>query len=148
MVLAEAFGEPGATTMPTPKRDAPRQLLARHHQGLLTTPALWRALMTHKDWLVPSLEMVDHYDRTEYPEVYMFSEKLVLYDRYLFLFTDPQAAFLAQSQGMQLGVYAGGISGTELFENLNPKWEAIVVNPKSPIEETWQIPNDGFSSCS
>jgi hypothetical protein len=127
-----------------------RQRLAEYAQGRITEAALWRALFTHQDWLVPVTELASHYRPSEGGEYalpgdgYAFDEGSFPPPQHLFLFTDPQPAFLAKSQGIPLGLFSSGMGGVEVFGKVSPKWEGVMVNPGSPPEETWFVPRESF----
>jgi hypothetical protein len=129
-----------------------RQRLVEYSQGHITEAALWRALFTHKDWLVPVTELTIHYRPStggEYTlpgDSYVFDQEWSSHPRHLFLFTDPEPAFLAKSKGIPLGMFSSGIGGVEVFGNLNSIWEGVTVNPGSPSEETWFVPRGSFAS--
>jgi hypothetical protein len=53
------------------------------------------------------------------------------------LFTDPEAAARAQARGYEVGPCAGGVAGTELFSDLDPRWAEIHVNLGCPPEEAF-----------
>jgi hypothetical protein len=129
-----------------------RKRLVEYSRGSITEAALWRALFTHQDWLVPVTELTSHYRpsaRGEYPlpgDGYLFEQELTSHPQHLFFFTDPEPAFLAKSKGIPLGMFSSGMGGVEVFGNLNPIWEGVMVNPGSPQEETWFIPRGSFAS--
>jgi hypothetical protein len=129
-----------------------RQRLVEYSQGRITEAALWRALFTHQDWLVPVTELTSHYRPSAGEEYtlpgdgYLFDQELSSHPQHLFLFTDPEPAFLAQSKGIPLGMFSSGMGAVEVFGNLNPIWEGVMVNPGSPKEETWFIPRGSFAS--
>ena len=129
-----------------------RQRLVEYSQGRITEASLWRAMFTHKDWLVPVTELTSHYRPSaggEYTlpgDGYRFDQELSSHPQHLFLFTDPEPGFLAKSKGIPLGTFSSGMGGVEAFGNLNPIWEGVMVNPGSPKEETWFIPRGSFAS--
>jgi hypothetical protein len=102
-----------------------RQRLVEYSQGRNTDAALWRALFTHEDWLVPVTELASHYRPSESGEYalpgegYQFDQELFSHPQHLFLFTDRAPAFLAKSKGIPLGMFSSGMSGVEVFGNLN-----------------------------
>jgi hypothetical protein len=55
----------------------------------------------------------------------------------LWVFTDQEAAHLAQARGASLGAYAGGMTGTELFRNIPPNLTTVRINPGSLPARTW-----------
>jgi hypothetical protein len=129
-----------------------RQRLVEYSQGRITEAALWRALFTHEDWLVPVTELASHYRPSESGEYalpgdgYQFDQESFSHPQHLFLFTDREPAFLAKSKGIPLGMFSSGMRGVEVFGNLNSRWEGVMVNPGSPQEETWFIPRGSFAS--
>src|SRR5262245_35213692 len=96
-----------------------RQRLVEYSQSRITEAALWRALFTHKDWLVPVTELTSHYRPSaggEYTlpgDGYLFDQDLTSHPQHLFLFTDPEPAFLAKSKGIPLGMFSSGMAGVE-----------------------------------
>jgi hypothetical protein len=129
-----------------------RQRLIEYSQGRITDAAIWRALFTHTDWLVPVTELASHYRPSAGGEVvlpgdgYAFDEGSFSHPRHLFLFTDPPPAFLARSKGIPLGMFTSGMSGVEVLGKVSAKWEGVMVNPGSPQEETWFIPHESFGA--
>jgi hypothetical protein len=127
-----------------------RQRLVEYSQRRIPDAALWRALFTHKNWLVPVSELIGHYRPSEGGEyampgdTYGFDREWYSHPQHLFLFTDPEPAFLAKSKGIPLGMFSSGMSGVEVFGKANPKWQGIMVNPGSPQEETWFVPHESF----
>jgi hypothetical protein len=123
-----------------------------YSHGRVTEAALWRALFTHQDWLVPVIELTSHYrpsaggECTLPGDSYRFDEDLPSQPQHLLLFTDPEPALLAKSKGIPLGMFSSGMAGVEVFGNLNPMWEGVMVNRGSPEEETWFIPRSSFAS--
>jgi hypothetical protein len=129
----------------------PREALVGYSQGRVTDATLLRALLTYNKWMVPCEELLQP-DRTEGDTgVHVLPGNLYRLDhspgpgaRHLWLFTDPEAAFAARSQGMSLGTYADGLHGTEVFGKVRPEWEGVMVNLGSPREETWFIPHESI----
>src|SRR5215831_11388669 len=75
-----------------------RQRLVEYSRGSITEAALWRALFTHKDWLVPVTELTSHCRPSaggEYTlpgDSYLFDQELTSHPQHLFFFTDPEPA--------------------------------------------------------
>jgi hypothetical protein len=63
----------------------------------------------------------------------------------LWLFTDLEATQYARDQGVQLGTYATGMRGVEIFEYLPPGITTIHINPVSVAEFTWTFPESAIA---
>src|SRR5262249_27285750 len=114
-----------------------------------TKDALLRALVSYRDWLVPSVVWAPHYrpgaETIEVgKEAIALSVEGPLPATELWRFTGYQAALRAKEQGALVGLCINGSRGTELFGNLNPEWEWVRVNPGSPPELTVNFPRAGF----
>src|SRR6185312_5086193 len=65
----------------------------------------------------------------------------------LWVFTDFDLVNLAISKGASLGAYAGGMSGTELFQIIDPAtYHTVYVNPCSAPEHTWMFTKGSASN--
>ncbi|MDQ1610529.1 MAG: hypothetical protein QOG00_460 [Pyrinomonadaceae bacterium] len=118
------------------------QMLSAYSEGRANTNDVMRALVSYRGWLVPSLLAaqfaVQGGEQTRSVDnMTSFGGETQLPPGELWIFTDREAAEIAQAAGASLGLYAGGIAGTELFRSIHPNIETVRVNPYSPRERTW-----------
>ena len=116
----------------------PADVLAAFGAGRANADGVMRALVSHRGWFVP----LDFFagcrgDGAKADRVLILSAESQAPPGNLWLFTDAEAALLAQSKGASLGAYAGRMSGTELFGAVGPGHQTVYVNPGSPRERTW-----------
>jgi len=104
----------------------------------------FRALVSYNNWLAPVGAMTGHYGLPAPSRRLAYSHAGEFPPGELWLFTDDDAAHRAKAAGCNLGPYATGLSGVELFENLPPGGTAVRVNPVSPAELTWNFPPEAF----
>ncbi len=122
----------------------PVQRLLAYSQERASTNDVMRSLVSHHDWLVPVGFVVQSGEENRVLErmVILSSETQLPADE-LWVFTDQPSALMAQAKGAQLGVYAGGIAGTELFRKIPAGTKLVRVNPGSPTERTWMFQDGG-----
>lgn len=119
----------------------PVRVLKGYSVGRAGANEVMRALTTHRGWFVP----VTLFARGGGPQPRTADSVLVLGSGAqvtageLWVFTDREAALRAQAAGAQLGAYAGGIGGVELFRSVPTGTAVVRVNPGSPVEETWTL---------
>ena len=106
-----------------------------------------RALMTHRGWFVPLNFFALSGEETRKADSLLIlgPENLVPAGQ-LWIFTDEESARLANDKGASLGAYAGGMSGTELFQIIEPGFQTVYVNPGSPPDRTWLFGEASASS--
>ncbi|HJR08558.1 MAG TPA: hypothetical protein VJ842_14965 [Pyrinomonadaceae bacterium] len=122
------------------------QMLTAYSEGRANVNDVMRALVSHRGWLVPTLLFAQSGEQTRRVDnMTIFGAETRLPPGELWIFTDREAADVAQAAGASLGAYAGGIAGTELFRSINPEIETVRVNPYSPRERTW-IFSEGCAS--
>jgi hypothetical protein len=122
------------------------QILAAYSEGRANANDVMRALVSHRSWLVPALLVAPGGEQSGVVDnLTLFSAETLLPPGELWIFTDRQAADLAQASGASLGAYAGGVAGTKLFRSIDPNIETVRVNPYSPRERTW-IFSEGSAS--
>jgi hypothetical protein len=140
----EAAQEQAVTSAET--MSAPVQMLSAYSQQRAGVNDVMRSLTSHRGWLVPATLFAQGSEPTRvFDRMLMFGTETRLPPGELWVFTDLEAANLAQGAGALLGAYAGGISGTELFRMIGPDLKTVRVNPGSPRERTW-IFTDGSGS--
>jgi hypothetical protein len=115
----------------------PRSILIEFSQGRADHQRVMRALIEYDGWVVPIAIMNSHYRQFDFPAMYDFGAPARLPGDRLWLFTDYEAGRHALAQGYGPGVCAAGVSGTELFSNLDPNWAEVFINPGSPVEESY-----------
>lgn len=104
----------------------------------------FRAIVSYRNWLVPVPALTGHYGQPSPTRRLAYSRAGEFPAGELWLFTDDDAAHRAKAAGCNLGVYATGLSGVELFAALPPGTTAVRVNPVSPTELTWNFPPEAF----
>jgi hypothetical protein len=105
-----------------------------------------RSLVSYHNWLVPITFVARGSEQTHVVDnMFILSTEARFPPDELWIFTDPEAAYIAQARGAELGAYAGGIQGTELFSGIDAVSKTVRVNPGSPREQTW-IFQDGSAS--
>jgi hypothetical protein len=121
-------------------------ILTAYSEGRANANDVMRALVSHRSWLVPALLVAPGGEQAGVVDnLTLFSAETLLPPGELWIFTDRQAAEIAQAAGASLGAYAGGVAGTKLFRSIDPNIETMRVNPHSPREQTW-IFSEGSAS--
>ncbi len=114
------------------------QILIAYSEGRANANDVMRALVSHRGWLVPALLVAPGGEQAGVVDnLTMFSAETLLPPGELWIFTDRQAADLAQVAGASLGAYVGGVTGIKLFRSISPDTKTVRVNPYSPREQTW-----------
>jgi hypothetical protein len=114
------------------------QILTAYSEGRANANDVMRALVSHRSWLVPALLVAPGDEQAGVVDnLTMFGAETLLPPGELWIFTDRQAADLAQASGASLGAYAGGVAGIKLFRSISPDTKTVRVNPYSPREQTW-----------
>ncbi|MDT5158711.1 MAG: hypothetical protein QOH51_3068 [Acidobacteriota bacterium] len=122
------------------------QMLTAYSEGRANANDVMRSLVSHRGWLVPALLVAQSGEQGRVLDnMTLFGAETRLPPGELWIFTDREAAELAQAAGALLGAYASGIAGTELFRGINPSTPTVRVNPYSPRERTW-IFSEGSAS--
>ena len=135
---AAAGGADDAAEVPSTATQDPADVLAAFGEGRADAHDVMRALVTHRGWFVPLGFFAEcRGDGSKADSVLILSAELQAPPGNLWLFTDAEAARLAQSKGALLGAYAGRMGGTELFGAVGPEHQTVYVNPGSPRERTW-----------
>ena len=122
----------------------PVRMLVAYSEGAVGMNDVVRSLVSYHDWLVPLgfAAQGDEETRTVASMEILTTETQLPPDK-LWVFTDREAAHLAQTKGALLGTYVGGIAGTELFRNIGADIKTVFVNPGSPTERTWMFQDGG-----
>ncbi|HEY9401705.1 MAG TPA: hypothetical protein VIQ24_03350 [Pyrinomonadaceae bacterium] len=114
------------------------QILTAYSEGRANADDVMRALVSHRGWLVPASLVAQSGEQAGVVDnITMYGAETRLPPGELWIFTDREAADLAQAAGASLGAYAGGIAGTKLFRSIDPDTKTVRVNPYSPRERTW-----------
>ncbi len=114
------------------------QMLTAYGEGRANVNDVMRALVSYRGWLVPLALFARRGEANRVTDsILILSSEMSLPPGELWVFTDAEAAHLAQAKGALLGAYASGMAGTELFNQLDPNWQTVRVNPGSPRERTW-----------
>jgi hypothetical protein len=122
------------------------EILTAYSEGRANANDVMRALVSHRSWLVPALLVAQSGAQPGVVDnLTMYSAETRLPPGELWIFTDREAADLAQAAGASLGAYAGGIPGTKLFRSIDPDAKTVRVNPYSPRARTW-IFSEGSAS--
>lgn len=122
------------------------QILIAYSEGRANANDVMRALVSHRNWLVPALLVAPGGEQAGVVgNLTMFSAETLLPPGELWIFTDREAADLAQASGASLGAYAGGVTGIKLFRSISPDTKTVRVNPYSPREQTWTF-SEGSAS--
>jgi hypothetical protein len=123
---------------------APVRVLLAYSQKRAGINDVMRALTSHRGWLVPLWMFAQSsvQDRVIDGMLVLSAEAQITAGE-LWVFTDREAVFRAQSLGAMLGTYGGDMAGTELFRNIPQGTTIVRVNPGSPVEQTWMIQDGG-----
>lgn len=122
----------------------PVRMLLAYSQGHADTNDVMRALTSHRGWLAPlALFARGGEEHRVVDGILILGAEAQITPGELWVFTDREAALRAQEKGAQLGAYAGGMSGTELFRGVPPGTKTVRVNPGSPPEHTWMFQDGG-----
>jgi hypothetical protein len=124
----------------------PRFVLTQYARQGATADAVMRSLVGHRGWLVPAGMTVS--DRADggvvVPRSVVFGNEAKLPHDAIWAFTDEEAARAAVAQGGALGAYAADMPGARVFSRIDRRLDRIAVNPGSPRELTWLVPNETF----
>ncbi|MFL6255288.1 MAG: hypothetical protein ACJ74T_09705 [Pyrinomonadaceae bacterium] len=135
---AGAGGAGDAAEVPSEVTQDPTDVLAAFGEGRANAHDVMRALVSHRGWLVPLGFLAEcRGDGARADSILILSHEAQVPPGNLWLFTDEEAALLAQSKGAMLGAYASGMSGTELFGAVGSQYQTVYVNPGSPPARTW-----------
>lgn len=114
------------------------EMLTAYGEGRANVNDVMRALTSHRGWFVPlAMFALGGEDKRVTDSLLILSTEMQVPPGELWIFTDAEAAQLAQAKGASLGAYAGGMTGTELFGHMDPNFQTVRVNPGSPRERTW-----------
>src|SRR5262249_21546904 len=108
--------------MPDKEVSPVRRALLDFSQGQADHDRVLRALAEHEEWLASTLVMVELYGGDQFETLYELGAQTEMPPGKLLLFTDFEAASVAQAAGIPLGPFCGGIAGHELFSNISPAW--------------------------
>lgn len=123
------------------------QMLTAYGEGRANVNDVMRALVSYRGWLVPLFLFAQGGEQNRKADrVLMLSPEAQLPPGELWVFTDAEAAGIAQAKGALLGAYAGNMSGTELFRKIDPNFQTVRVNPGSPRERGWLFQEGSASS--
>lgn len=118
----------------------PVRVLTEYSQKRVGANEVMRALASHKGWLAPALLFAQGgEEHIMLDSMVLFGLETRLPPGELWVFTDRAAADRAQAAGALLGPYAANIAGTKLFDQLQPGFNIVRVNPYSPDEQGWQF---------
>ncbi|MGB8506990.1 MAG: hypothetical protein WCD76_01165 [Pyrinomonadaceae bacterium] len=132
-------GQPAVGAM-----SGPVPMLVAYSAERASVNDVMRSLVSHQGWLVPLGFFAQSGEEHRVVEsTYVLSSETSLPPDGLWIFTDREAAYVAQAKGASLGTYAGGIRGTELFRKVAPGTKSVYVNPGSPTERTWMFQDGG-----
>lgn len=123
---------------------APVQMLEAYSQDRVGMDDVMRALTSHRGWFTPLALFAQSGAPTRHVDgMLVLSTEARITPGELWIFTDREAALRAQAAGAELGSYAGGMAGTELFRSVPPNIKTVRVNPGSPREHTWMFMEGG-----
>jgi hypothetical protein len=120
------------------------EMLTAYSEGRAGMDEVVRALVSHREWLVPlgfAAQGVEQSLRVDGMMI-LSAESQMPADE-LWVFTDQPAVLAAQAKGARLGTYAGGFAGTELFRKIGAGVKTVRVNPGSAREQTWMFQDGG-----
>jgi hypothetical protein len=139
---------PEQSATPLETISEPVQLLLAYSQKRANTNDVMRSLASHRVWVVPLGLFAQGGEQVRrVKSMLMLSPETRISLGELWIFTDHEAALRAQSAGAQLGSYASGMAGTELFRNISPDTKTVRVNPGSPLEYTWTFRDEGIEAA-
>lgn len=114
------------------------QMLTAYGEGRANVNDVMRALVSYRGWLVPLFLFAQGGEQNRVTDnVLILSPEAHLPPGELWIFTDAEAAGIAQAKGASLGAYAGDMAGTELFRKVDWNFQTVRVNPGSPRERGW-----------
>lgn len=119
----------------------PIETLAAYGEGQAGVHEVLRSLVSHRGWFAP-LEMFvgeGENNKIDVDSMVIVSPESYLPSGELWLFADLAAVLRAQEQNAPIGVYAGAMSGTELFGKIPADIKSIRINRYSPHEQTWSF---------
>jgi hypothetical protein len=123
---------------------SPRETLRGYSQKQIGFGDAMRALTRHRDWLVPIPWLAGRGIRNVQGTT-LFGEHYRYPADQIWVFTDREAAERAVAKGAELGPYATGWDGVDLFASLDAeKLASIEVNPGSAPEEGFFVSKAGF----
>ena len=126
--------------MGTGSSSEPLRVLTEYSQKRVGANEVMRALASHKGWLAPVMLFAQAGVQNIFLDrMVLFGTETRLPPGELWVFTDRAAAERAQAAGAMLGPYAADITGTELFDKIDPNFQIVRVNPYSPNEQGWQF---------
>lgn len=124
----------------------PKEILRAYSQQQATMEQVVRAFLTHDDWLVETTHAVNLTGQTRFPQGYILGQPgCDIPADQLWFYTDKEATDVAVAKGARLGMYVGGISGTQLFAALPADRVSVQINPGCAKEETWYLGQDAFA---
>lgn len=124
--------------------------LRNHHtHKQLTAHEVMRRLVTHDGWFAPLAWACDALATDSFEHVLdAGGDRCEAPPGELWLYTSVDACYEA-SRDLSLGLYAGPLAGTELFEHLprQSSLASIRVNPGLRAEHTWQWPEPSIETA-
>jgi hypothetical protein len=113
-------------------------ILREFAQQRATPEQVMRQLVTYTGWYAPLLWASDALNTEMFDSVYQWGDQSSIPADQLWLFTTPEAGKVAL-QRSSLGLYAGPLSGIELFEHIPQGVRAVEINPYSPPDQGWYV---------
>jgi len=124
------------------------ETLSNHHtRKQLTTHEVMRRLVTHDGWFAPLAWACDALATESFEHVLDAGGELEAPANELWLYTSVDVCYEA-SRDLNLGLYAGPLTGTELFERIPRQGIASIrVNPGLRAEHTWEWPEPSVETA-
>jgi hypothetical protein len=112
-----------------------RQYAARRVDG----NQLLHALVQYDNWYAPADYAATAFQTSKLGNLVICGEHYEADDE-LWLFTSREALLKAHAAMQRdLGVYAGGLAGIDLFEHIPAQVERVAINPMLPAEQSWLV---------
>lgn len=136
--------EPEGARSSAETTSAPVRMLDAYSRQRAGMNDVMRALTSHRNWVAPLELFAQSGEPNRVVDgIMILSAEPQITPGELWVFTDREAALLAQGKGARLGAYAVGMAGTELFRGVPAGTTIVRVNPGSPVEHTWMLQEGG-----
>lgn len=104
-----------------------------------------RALAAYDNWYVPAVMLPAELAGQVHEHAVVFGTETNLPPGRIWIFTDVEAANVAAAATkVAMGLYIGGISGTDVLGSFDERFLSVEVNAASPRELTWFFEREAF----